>query len=156
MGMILNEGAFFMAWPEEIVEACREATEGIEALLDKLLGFGTPSPMEELAALAVPGYCPTPREIERAGWQNAAALARSRMAARAQAFARQMMQQKARQAMKRRKLMHSESSFPDLRVCATCKHRRPMGVTKPPPCTGCIKGGECTRWEDAGGEDDGE
>lgn len=113
MNITYEPGAFFMALPEEIVEACREAMEGIEALLDKLLGFGTPSPMEELAALAVPGYCPTPREIEVAGWKDAAALARSRMAARAQAFAQQMEQQKARQAMKRRKLKHADGSFPD-------------------------------------------
>lgn len=54
-------------------------------------------------------------EWERSFWRGAAALARSRMAARAQAFARQMMQQKARQAMKRRKLKHADGSFPDWR-----------------------------------------
>lgn len=53
-------------------------------------------------------------EQERAGWRSAAAFARSRMAARAQAFSRQMVHQKARQAMKRRKLLHSEGSFPDV------------------------------------------
>lgn len=52
---------------------------------------------------------------ERSFWRGAAALARSRMAARAQAFARQMMQQKARQAMRRRKLKHADGSFPDWR-----------------------------------------
>lgn len=50
---------------------------------------------------------------ERAGWRGAASLARSRMAARAQAFAVQMENQKARQAMKRRKLKHADGSFPD-------------------------------------------
>jgi hypothetical protein len=115
MNITLGPGAFFAAEMEEIREAILEEFGDIDALLSKLLGFGTPSVYEELAALAVPGYCPTPREIERAGWQNAAALARSRMAARAQAFARQMMQQKARQAMKRRKLKHADGSFPDWR-----------------------------------------
>lgn len=113
MGMILNNGAFFAAAMEEIREVIIEEMGDIEALLDKLLGFGTPSVYEELAALAVPGYCPTPREIERAGWQNAAALAIKKAAARAQAFARQMENQKARQAMKRRKLKHADGSFPD-------------------------------------------
>lgn len=113
MGMILNNGAFFAAEIEKIRDVICEELGDIEALLDKLLGFGTPFEYEELAALAVPGYCPTPREIEIAGWKDAAALARSRMAARAQAFARQMMQQKARQAMKRRKLKHADGSFPD-------------------------------------------
>ena len=106
-------GAYFAATMEEIQYACQEMIESLDALLDRLLGFGTLSEMEEIAALAVPGYCPTPQEIERAGWKDAAALARSRMAARAQAFARQMMQQKARQAMKRRKLKHADGSFPD-------------------------------------------
>lgn len=113
MNITYEPGAFFAVTMEEICEACQETMESLESLLDKLLGFGTPSPMEELAALAVPGYCPTPREIEVAGWKDAAALARSRMAARAQAFARQMMQQKARQAMKRRKLKHADGYFPD-------------------------------------------
>lgn len=50
---------------------------------------------------------------ERTGWRSASAFARSRMAAMAQAFARQMEHQKARQAMKRRKLLHAEGHFPD-------------------------------------------
>ena len=113
MGMILNDGAFFSTMMDEIEKAAQEMSEEIEELLDKLLGFGTLSTMEEIAALAVPGYCPTPREIERAGWRGAASLARKKMAARAQAFARQMENQKARQAMKRRKLKHADGSFPD-------------------------------------------
>lgn len=112
MGMILNNGAFFAAEMEKIREVIIEEMGDIEALLNKLLGI-VKSGYMELADLAVPGYCPTLEEIERAGWQNAAALARSRMAARAQAFARQMENQKARQAMKRRKLKHAEGSFPD-------------------------------------------
>ena len=52
-------------------------------------------------------------EWERPFWRGATALARSRMAARAQAFARKMEQEKARQAMKRRKLKHADGSFPD-------------------------------------------
>lgn len=51
--------------------------------------------------------------MERIFWRRAAAFARSKMAARAQAFARQMEHQKARQAMKRRKLLHAEGHFPD-------------------------------------------
>ena len=112
MNITYGQGSFFMATMQEIVEACQETMESLEALLDRLLGFGSPS-MEEIAALAVPGYCTTPREIERAGWQKAAAFARSKDAARAQAFARQMEQEKARQAMKRRKLKHADGSFPD-------------------------------------------
>ena len=42
---------------------------------------------------------------------------------------------------------------PMQRSCATCKHARPLGAAKPWPCVDCIKGGECTRWEDAGGEE---
>ena len=113
MNITLGPGAFFAAEIEKLRDAILCEYGDIEALLDKLLGFGTHSEMEELAALAVPGYCPTPREIEVAGWKDAAALARSRMAARAQAFAQQMMQQKARQAMQRRKLKHADGSFPD-------------------------------------------
>lgn len=52
-------------------------------------------------------------EWERPFWRSAAALARSRVAARAQAYAVQMMQQKARQAMQRRKLKHADGYFPD-------------------------------------------
>lgn len=113
MNITFGPGAFFSAEIVEFYDAIRETFGDIEAAFDKLLGFGTPSVMEEIAALAVPGYCPTPREIEVAGWKDAAALTRSRMAARAQAFARQMMQQKARQAMKRRKLKHADGNFPD-------------------------------------------
>lgn len=52
-------------------------------------------------------------EWERPFWRSAAAYARKKMAARAQAYARQMENQKARQAMKRRKLKHADGSFPD-------------------------------------------
>ena len=52
-------------------------------------------------------------EWERPFWRGAAALALKKAAARAQAFARQMEHQKARQVMKRRKLMHAEGRFPD-------------------------------------------
>lgn len=113
MNITYGPGAFFAVTMEEICEAFQETMESLEALLDRLLGFGTPSVMEELAALAVPGYCPTPREIEVAGWKDAAAYARKKMAARAQAFARTIKQEKARQAMKRRKLKHADGSFPD-------------------------------------------
>ena len=112
MGMILNNGALFMGCMDEIRDALQGAEEGLETLLDKLLGFVSPEYME-LADLAADGYCPTPQEIERAGWRSAAAFARSRMAARAQAFARQMEHQQARQAMKRRKLLRDEGHFPD-------------------------------------------
>lgn len=152
MGMILNNGAFFMGCMDEIRDAIQEAEEGLETLLNKLLGFGTPEYMD-LADLAVAGYCPSLEEIERAGWRSAAAFARSKMASRVQAFARQMEHQKARQAMKRRKLMHSESSFPDLRACATCRHHRPIGAPIPSACCGCIQGGECTKWEHDGGKE---
>ena len=54
-----------------------------------------------------------PDDCERIFWREAASFARSRMAARAQAFARQMEHQKARQVMKRRKLLHAEGRFPD-------------------------------------------
>lgn len=138
MGMILNDGAFFMAGMEEIVEACREAEEGIKALRDKLVGLLTqqcteaedaegdpaafptdPNVLERMKAMSMKEWDDTNElrneniEHERPLWQNAAALARSKMSARAQAFARQMMQQKARQAMKRRKLKHADGSFPD-------------------------------------------
>lgn len=33
------------------------------------------------------------------------------------------------------------------RSCATCRHRTALGKRKPPNCTGCVKGGEMTRWE---------
>lgn len=111
MNITYGQGSFFMATMEEIVEACQETMESLEALIDRLMGFGTPC--QEIAALAADGYCPTPREIERAGWRSAAAHAIKKAAARAQAFSRQMMQQKARQAMKRRKLKHADGSFPD-------------------------------------------
>lgn len=52
-------------------------------------------------------------DMDRIFWRRAAAFARSQMAARAQAFARKMEHQKARQAMKRRKLLHAEGHFPD-------------------------------------------
>ena len=113
MNITFGPGAFFSTEIVEFYDAIREAFGDIEAAFDKLLGFGTLHEMEEVASLTVPGYCPTPREIEVAGWKDAASLARSRMAARAQAFARQMMQQKARQAMKRRKLKHADGYFPD-------------------------------------------
>lgn len=51
---------------------------------------------------------------ERRFWRAAAALTRSKAASRAQAFACRMAQEKARMAMKRRKLMHAEGHFPDM------------------------------------------
>ena len=98
MGMILNNGAFFAATMEEIRGVILEEVGDIEALLDKLLGFGALS---------------EPEEIERAGWQNAASFSIKKAAARAQAYARLMMDQKARQVMKRRKLKHADGCFPD-------------------------------------------
>ena len=112
MNITYGQGAFFMAEMEKIWAPIPEAVGEIKAMFDKLLGFGAPEYME-IADLAVAGYCPSLEEIERAGWHSAAAFARSRMAARAQAFARQMEHQKARQALKRRKLLHSDGSFPD-------------------------------------------
>ena len=113
MGMILNDGALFMGCMDEIRDLIQEAEEGIETLLAKLLGLCTPGYME-LADMAVAGYCPTHKEIERAGWRSAAALTRSKAQARAQAFACRMAHEKARMAMKRRKLLHAEGHFPDM------------------------------------------
>lgn len=45
MGMILNNGAFFMGFIDEIREALQEAEEGLETLLAKLLGYGAPGYM---------------------------------------------------------------------------------------------------------------
>lgn len=39
------------------------------------------------------------------------------------------------------------------RCCATCKHNTPIAATIPSACADCIISGECTRWEDAGGEE---
>lgn len=114
MNITYGQGAFFMAGMDEIRDALQEAEEGLETLLDKLLGFGTPSLYEELSALVVPGYCPTPQEIERNGWRSAAALTRSKAKARAKAFACRMESEKARRAMKRRKLLRGEGRFPDM------------------------------------------
>ena len=43
-----------------------------------------------------------------------------------------------------------------IRCCATCRHRRKLGEDIKSACVGCLKNGECTKWEDAGGEDDNE
>lgn len=113
MNITYSQGAFFMAGMDEIREAIQESVEGIEALLDKFLGFGTPEYMD-IADLAVDGYCPTPREIERNGWHSAAALTRAKAQARAKEFACRMESEKARRAMKRRKLLRGEGRFPDM------------------------------------------
>lgn len=39
------------------------------------------------------------------------------------------------------------------RCCATCSHYGPIDASIPYFCADCIQDGECTRWEDAGGED---
>ena len=113
MNITYGQGAFFMAGMDEIREAIQESVEGIETLLDKLLGFGTPETMC-LADMAVDGYCPSLEEIERHGWRRAAALTRSKAQARAKAFACRMESEKARMAMKRRKLLRGEGRFPDM------------------------------------------
>lgn len=134
MGMILNNGAFFAATMEEIRAACQETAESLEALLDKLLGICTterteaedtegdptafptdPDVLERMKAMCKeePPAINVNVEFERPFWRGAAAYARKKMAARAQDYARQMKQVKARQEMKRRKLKHADSSFPD-------------------------------------------
>ncbi len=115
MNIMCGHGAFYAATMDEIRTFVRENIGDIEALLDRLMGFGT---IEDAAFYdAVPvgcaGYVKTPREIEREGWRKAAFLSRTRAAARAQAYARMMQGEKARRAMKRRKLMHADGSFPD-------------------------------------------
>ena len=42
------------------------------------------------------------------------------------------------------------------RCCATCRHHTGLGEENSYRCNGCLKDGECTKWEDAGGEEDGE
>lgn len=39
-----------------------------------------------------------------------------------------------------------------MRVCATCKHHRAMTAPQDWHCVGCIKDGECRRWEEMDGE----
>ena len=39
------------------------------------------------------------------------------------------------------------------RACATCRHHIPIGAQIHYHCVGCIQGGACTKWEDAGGEE---
>ena len=41
------------------------------------------------------------------------------------------------------------------RCCGTCKYRTPINASIPYQCVGCIKGGELTKWEPAGGKYDG-
>ncbi len=38
------------------------------------------------------------------------------------------------------------------KCCSTCRHHGPLGAPITAACAGCIQGGECTKWEDAGGE----
>lgn len=90
---------------EELKEALRALLAGIEEAAQKISKTFeeiTDGMEAELDA-----------DMERIFWRRAAAFARSRMAARAQAFSRQMEHQKARQVMKRRKLLHAEGHFPD-------------------------------------------
>lgn len=90
---------------EELREAVRALLAGIEEAAQKIVELKEESfKREEEEDL---------NDGERIFWREAAAFARSRMAARAQAFARQMEHQKARQVMKRRKLLHAEGHFPD-------------------------------------------
>ena len=39
----------------------------------------------------------------------------------------------------------------EVRCCKTCKHLTPLGASISYHCAGCLKDGECTKWEDAGG-----
>lgn len=57
-------------------------------------------------------------EWERHLWDDASILEHEQIAAMMKAIAAEMAEEKARQAMKRRKLLHAEGSFPDLRCCA--------------------------------------
>lgn len=90
---------------EELKEALRALLAGIEEAAQKISKTFEEITDEMEAELDA--------DMERIFWRRAAAFARSQMAARAQAFARQMEHHKARQAMKRRKLLHAEGHFPD-------------------------------------------
>ena len=93
-------------------------------------------------------------ERERHFWNDASILEHEQIAAMMKALSAEMAEENARQVMKRRKLLPAEGSFPDLRCCATCRHQTPIGAEIRPACCGCIVGGECTKWEEAGGDAD--
>lgn len=42
----------------------------------------------------------------------------------------------------------------DERSCKTCRHRRKLGEDIKSACVGCLKNGECTKWEDDGNHPD--
>lgn len=94
-------------------------------------------------------------EAARQNWKEGVQLSEEQAAAMMKAIEGELADQDARQAMKRRKLMHADSSFPDgMRCCATCRHHAPIGAEIRSACCGCIINGECTKWEPAGGDTD--
>jgi len=129
-----------------IYEKMKALIEKMKALFEKMKGQADEiNPQDALEAL-----------IEnRKNWKEAAYLSEEQAAAMMKAIEGELADQAARQAMKRRKLMHADSSFPDgMRCCATCRHHAPIGAEIRSACCGCIIGGDCTKWEPAGGDTD--
>lgn len=115
MNIILGPGALFIDGKHigqvfsEVIEEIRaglvEAKEAMVQEAQKIIEEKLPDDTDYLRLENI--------AWEREFWHRAAAFAHIKMTARAQAFARQMEHQKARQAMKRRKMMHAEGHFPD-------------------------------------------
>lgn len=99
-------GQVFSEVIEEIRAGLEEAKEAMVQAAQKIIEEKLPDDTDYLRLENI--------AWEREYWRRAAAFARLKMTARAQAFARQMEHQKARQVMKRRKMMHDEGHFPDV------------------------------------------
>lgn len=138
-------------YPEEIEsEKEAEARRAMEALMGEAVTFEQMQEIkEDMGSAPDPVYL----QWDRQYWKEAADLYRGKIEAAFRAFFGTMTNEKARQAMKHRKQLPSEVGFPDLRCCATCRHSTPLTKPPSPECCGCIQGGECTKWEDAGGEE---
>lgn len=93
--------------PDEIVEAFEDVRDRLRAFMEKVKAA-----FEELGELAEEARDALEDETREA-WREAALLAGQRAQARALSYNRQMQEEKALRALRRRKRLHSDSGLPD-------------------------------------------
>lgn len=91
------------AWPEELREALEAMADALKEIVQKV---------KEFAELAV-DRVEIERDIARMEWREAVLLAGQRAQARVLSYNRQMQEEKALRALRRRKRLHSDSGMPD-------------------------------------------
>lgn len=97
--------------PDEIVEAFEDVREWLGAFVEKVKAAF--EELHELATEARDVLEDWEREAWREAWREAALLAGQRAQARALSYNRQMQEEKALRALRRRKRLHNDGGLPD-------------------------------------------